>query len=85
MARAARAPKKVAVRSYYYSLTTPEGGRDHAVEDLLARIEGLALPAIRALDGGLEPRELSQEQGAPSVSFGRASRHIIQIHLLRGC
>lgn len=57
-----RAPKKVAVESYYYSFTAPTGERDHAVDEMLQKVESLALPILRALDQGRDSAELSPEE-----------------------
>ena len=58
----ASAPKKVAVESYYYSFTTPDGQRDDAVDDLLQKVESVALPLLRAIDAGRDTATLAPEE-----------------------
>jgi len=57
----ARAPKKVAIRSYYYSFATPSGKRDD-VEKLLASLETSGIPVLRALVKGRNPADLSDAE-----------------------
>jgi hypothetical protein len=57
----AQAPKKTAVRSYYYSFDV-DGERDQGVEDMLGRVESAAIPVMRKLNGGADPQSLSEEE-----------------------
>ena len=67
----ARAPMKLALRSYYYSYTTPGGEKDHGVEEALSRFEGAGIPVLRELAGGRDPSDLTDdERAAFSVFLG---------------
>ncbi len=57
----ARAPKKLAVKTDYYSATV-NGKREDVVEESLSVIEGKALPVIQALHDGKDPAALTDEE-----------------------
>ena len=57
-----RAPKKVAVQSYYYSFVDDENNLHHDVELHLAEIEGKADPIIEKLIAGAEPDSLARDE-----------------------
>lgn len=56
----AKAPHKLAVKNYYYSMEI-DGQRDNTVEELLERVETSAIPVIKNLYSGMDPRELTEE------------------------
>lgn len=60
----ARAPRKTAVKSHYYTFTPANGSREPAVEDMLEKIESVGLPVLKDLAVGRDPSDLTQDERA---------------------
>jgi len=57
----ARAPKKLAVKKYYYSISLEGGEADHTVEEFFSQIESSAIPVLKRLAEGTSPADLSED------------------------
>lgn len=57
-----RAPKKLAIRSYYYTHFDEAGIRNDAVDQFLQQLENAGIPILKRLDQGESPSSLSDSE-----------------------
>lgn len=58
----ARSPRKVAVRTHYYSFPDELGDLNESIEELLSKIESQAIPVLRLLQNDVDIASLTAEQ-----------------------
>lgn len=64
-----KAPKKLTVKSYYYSWIGPDGERNDTVDEMLQHFEDKGIPILRKLDEGHDSESLTPQERYDFANF----------------
>jgi Protein of unknown function (DUF4238) len=69
-----KSPKKLTVKSYYYSWFSPEGERSDAADEVLQAFEDRGIPILKRLDSGVDSLSLAPQERSDFANFAALLR-----------